>query len=411
MVGLVLAGGAARGAYEVGVLQYLVEDVSRALGADVPIEILSGTSVGALHACALVALADRPHECVRRLVNLWTNLDLSTALRFGAAEISAIAHAVWPCPRGLPFLPRSRSVVDSTALEEAIRQALPFGRIHGQIQAGNVRALAIAATNIATGQSTIFVDRTSFGPQVLGDRTSVTKHCWITIEHALASAAMPILFAPIEIEGAYYCDGGLRLNVPLAPAIHLGADNILVVSPRNFDETSDALLSAEHTEAFQSPWFLAGKALNAVLLDRIDTDLDRLEDINAILRAGSRRFGPTFASELNAALADEGRSAPLAPKRALLIRPSADIGRLASAFLREETPRRRRSPVRRILRTLADREGPRQADLVSYVLFDGDFAARLIELGRKDAQKQHDELCNLFSTRLQAPRSPLAASG
>jgi NTE family protein len=220
--------------------------------------------------------------------------------------------------------------------------------------------------------------------------------------HALASAAVPLLFPAVEVDGQLYCDGGLRQLVPLWPALRLGADALIVVSPRSetVDETPAARQRRER--AVVSPVYLAGKSLDALLLDHVDEDVDRMQQTNAILRAGSRRYGPEFVTEINRELRREGAH-DLRPVRAAVVRPSRDIGALAAEFVRSPGFTRRRPSLAALaLRLLAEADGSRETDLISYLLFDGEFAELLIELGRQDARNRHDELCSLYEASARA---------
>src|SRR5580704_14272497 len=202
----------------------------------------------------------------------------------------------------------------------------------------------------------------------------------------MASAAVPLLFPAVEIDGEYYCDGGLRQNVPLSPARRLGADGMIVVNPRFISSAPNApvegLVPSERVAAgYPGLLFLAGKALNALLLDRIDNDLDRLRRINEILDAGTRRYGPGFVEEINQELRNGG-SGGVRPLRAVHIRASEDIGALAADYVRSQAFAKRSSGIlARALRRIGQWQGEGESDLLSYLLFDGEFAAQLIELG------------------------------
>jgi NTE family protein len=215
-------------------------------------------------------------------------------------------------------------------------------------------------------------------------------------DHALASAAIPMLFPAVRIDDAFYCDGGLRQNIPLSPARRLGAEGLVVVNPR-YIGAPKPLVAEENLKSYPGPLFLLGKALNALLLDRIDNDIDRLQRINAILEAGTRRWGPTFVDELNAELEEHSRVSALQPLRVVHVRASEDIGAMAGEYVRSERFAESTSGIiARSLRRISEWEGEGESDLVSYVLFDGPFAAQLIELGRRDAKTRHAALCAFF---------------
>jgi NTE family protein len=403
-VAFVLAGGAARGAYEVGILSYVFTDVVRALGRKISLDILCGTSVGAINACALAASADDPSLAVDRLVREWTALRLPTLVRANTREILALIRS-FIAPHHVPVRPgqvRQGGVLDPTGIERIVHAAIDFPKIRDHLRAGRLRALTISTTDVATGKTVIFLERSEPGqPRWSRDPTIAVRATEIQAEHALASAAVPFLFPAVRIDDAFYCDGGLRQNVPLSPARRLGADGLLVVNPRYIGAPTPKL-KKENEASYPGPLFLAGKALNALLLDRIDNDISRLRRINDILEAGMRRYGPSFVDELNAELAVGSRVSDVRPLRVVHIRASADIGAAAGAYVRSpEFAARAGAVAGKVLRRMAEWEGEGEADLVSYLLFDGEFAARLIELGRRDAASRHEELCALFEARVE----------
>jgi NTE family protein len=215
--------------------------------------------------------------------------------------------------------------------------------------------------------------------------------------HALASAAIPLLFPAVRVASTYYVDGGLRLNTPLAPALRLGADRVLVVALRPHpSQAGEAALSEQRVEEYGSPLFLFGKLLNALLLDHVDTDLARMHVMNEMLDDGVAAFGPAFLEKLNAQAARDGRH-PFRPIRDLVIRPSADLAVLAGQILQGMSAERARSPLIRLAaRNLVDRRTP-ESDLLSYLLFDGEFLAPLAELGMRDARAREQDLVDFFT--------------
>ena len=201
--------------------------------------------------------------------------------------------------------------------------------------------------------------------------------------HALASAAIPFLFPAPRIDGAYYCDGGLRLNTPLAPALRLGADRLLIVGLRHMPTPAEEAALAAHREAnYSSLAYLAGKVLNALLLDHVDYDVDRLRLVNAILDTGARAYGPEFLRRIN---------------QVIYVIPSRDLAVMASECLEAH---RRGAGLRAWLSDAALRYTVRgiagEADLLSYLYFDRCYADHLIELGRADAEARADELIAFF---------------
>jgi NTE family protein len=394
-VALVLAGGAARGAYEVGVVQHIVEDVARSLGYDPPLDILCGTSVGALNTCGLAAYADYPRARAKKLVEVWTQLRSEQVLRVDRAELFSLMRALVGRPPALaPDATHGVGLVDPTAIEKLISDAVPFSRIQQLIERDVIHAVTVTATHIGTGRTVVFVARKEpVERHWSSDPTMVGEPVVLQPVHALASAAIPLLFPAVRVGNEFYCDGGLRQNVPLSPARRLGADGIVVVSPRHLPLRDPGAADVRANESiYPGPLFLLGKTLNALLLDRLDSDIDRLRRINKILEAGCRRYGATFLDEINAEMHSNMR-----PLATVLVRASEDIGRMSAEYVRDPAfAQRNRGVLGRLMRRMAEAEGGAQADLLSYLLFDGEYARRLIELGRGDARRQHEELCTFF---------------
>jgi NTE family protein len=392
---LVLAGGAARGAYEVGVIDYILGDVARQIGATPDIDILCGTSVGAINACVMASRARTPDDCRRVLTREWEDLELEQIVRGNTAELVRLFGSLVGRDRGYAQSGSARQggFLDPRGIEGIVHRAIPFASIEENLRTGHLRGLTISTTHLVSGKTVIFAAHSpDVSPRWSHDPTIVVKKSDIDARHVLASAALPLLFPSVFIDGECFCDGGLRQNVPLSPARRLGASGLIVVNPR-YIGSADLPTSGGRAP---SPLFVLGKALNALLLDRIDNDLDRLRRINAILDAGVKLYGPSFVDGVNAELGHE----PAAGVRALEvvhIRASEDIGRLAASYVGSpEFIRRAPGVVGRLLRRIGEWDARGEADLLSYLLFDGGFASQLIALGRRDARAHHDELCAFF---------------
>ena len=252
---------------------------------------------------------------------------------------------------------------------------------------------------MASGRTIVFVHRKGLDlPPWSLDPTITPRAVRITPRHAFASAAIPILFRAVRLDSEFHCDGGLRQNVPLSPARRLGARGVIIVNPRYVPSPTEVTQASATEDLFPGPLFLLGKTLNALLLDRIDTDLARLRSINDILDAGRRRYGEKFVDEINEELGHpKGRG--MRPMQSMLIRTSRDLGKLAAEFvLSPAFAQSARGVAGRLLRRLASRDARDESDLLSYLLFDGEFARQLIELGRDDARARHAELCEFFES-------------
>jgi NTE family protein len=396
-VALVLSGGGARGAYEAGVVRYLREDLAGDLGGQVQFDIISGTSVGAIHACFLAATADMPDKQGRMLVDRWESLVLEEMVSFGVKEFLR-APATLLGSGQIDVVEGQRrlgGIVQTSQLERMIRRLTPWSRISTNMDQGAVEALSVTATDIGSGKSVVFVQRRGGGlPEWSKDPFVRAQAVTIGHEHALASAALPILFPAIAVGERFFCDGGLRQNTPLSPALRLGADKVLVVGLRHKPPGNDV---PEESMPFPGAAFLVGKILDAFLLDHIDYDLDRLRRFNALIEAvhavGSGEHNQRFDEVVTAM-----RGAPYRVVGELMIRPSADLGEIAGHIAR--TGRFKGSGGGagiQLLRRLATARGADEADLLSYILFDGLYGAEVARLGYEDARVHHEELCRFLS--------------
>lgn len=395
--GVVLAGAAALGAYETGVLAYLVEDLARDLPVAIP-RVMSGTSAGALNAMALAAFADEPVLGIRALVRAWTELRLGQFLRPSSIELLSMFLDVTGVPQRLRRAFQIRSIrgglLDQTPIAELVAR-IPLGRIDEHLASGRLLGVAVSATRVATGAAVIFHQTAKLARAWQLEAHLIPIATRITAAHVLASAAIPLVFPTVEVGGDRYCDGGLRQMVPLSPAIHLGADRLLVVNPLSA-VPAGALFDAPATPV-TSPLYLAGKALNALFADRVETDLARLSRMTNLLRAGARCYGPSFEREINLELARAGEP-ELHAIDALCIEPSLNLGVLAGEHVTSRAfASRVPGGAGKLLRWIADGEPSRVRDLLAYLLFDGSFTAMLVELGRIDARARHDELCALLT--------------
>jgi NTE family protein len=405
-VALVLSGGGARGAYEAGVLSYLLHDLAPRLGRPVHFDIVTGTSVGAVHAC-YVGAWQQDADAGKRLVDIWRSLSLDRVFPVGPVDVFRVpwrlfglgtGGAVLPgTPEGIP--PRLPGLFDTSWMEAIVLHQISWPTLHQNIENGDLEALAVAATEIATGRSVVFVDnRSGTVPQWTRDPFVIPRPVRIGPAHALASAAMPLVFPAIQIDRTEYCDGGLRLNTPLAPALRLGADRVLVIGlryPRSSEE--EDRIARRRAAGSTTPTYLIGKALNALLLDRIEHDVDRLRLFNAILESGVRNYGTDFIRRINEPIIEQ-RNTPYRIVRNLLLRPSKDLGALAAECLHHQS--RSRSLGDWLSRNIAryvGRGALGEADLLSYLFFDRCYANHLIELGRHDAERAADELVAFLS--------------
>src|SRR5437899_9449409 len=402
-VGLVMSGGGARGAYEAGVLRYLLDDLPRRLGRPVRFDIVTGTSVGAIHACYVAGSIGQP-AAGQRLADLWRSLEVSGVYEFGTADLvfvplrllGIVGRQKHPPEPGIPE--RLAGLLDTRPLERLVRERIPWADLRHNIDSGAIEAVAVAATEIGSGKSVVWVDnREGVVRRWARDPFVIARPARLEPGHALASAAIPFLFPAPRIDGAYFCDGGLRLNTPLAPALRLGADRLLLVGLRHSPTPEEEAALAAHREAnYSSLAYLGGKVLNALLLDHVDYDVDRLRLVNAILDTGARAYGPDFLRRINQVI-EEMRGTPYRVVRDVYVVPSRDLAVMAAECLEAH---RGGAGLRAWLSDAALRYTVRgiagEADLLSYLYFDRCYADHLIELGRADAEARADELIAFF---------------
>lgn len=401
---LVLSGGGARGAYEAGVLRFIFEGLPARLGHAPRIDLVSGTSVGAIHACFVAATLHEGTERGARLAEVWESLALSELFGSAVGELLRLPRRMLSTLRAPSKLregappDRLYGLLNAEHLERIVREAIPWPRIRRNLAEGRLEAACVAATEIATGRATVFLDAKR-GPDAAWDHdpSMIAEPTKLGPAHALASAAIPMLFPAVRIGGTYYADGGLRVNTPLAPVLRLGADRVLVIALRKGatgGREGDA--AARRVGSYGNPLFLFGKVLNALLLDHIDNDLAHLRMLNDVVRQVRDVGGDDVLARVNqGVIAERGHAMRVIDD--LVVRPSQDVGVIAGEAMRGIGGPRPSTGVRLLLRAFDLGEEAFESDLLSYLLFDRSFTRRLVSLGYEDAQRQADELAEFFA--------------
>ncbi len=264
-VALVLSGGGARGAYEAGIIRYLREELPLATRNQVRFDILCGTSVGAVTACFLAATMDTPDRQGQLLCEMWTDLSLEKVYKVEGENLWSLTRKMWRAATNEPVRSegwRLYDILHPEPLEEMVRTRPPWPRISANLARGLFSALAVTATEIASGNSVVFVQRKEGGvPPWSRDPYTEARATIIGPEHAVASAAIPLLFRSVKIGDEFFCDGSLRQSMPLGPALRLGGQKILLISlkyrPPGEKRRSRALA------AYPTTPLLMGKVLNA----------------------------------------------------------------------------------------------------------------------------------------------------
>jgi NTE family protein len=394
---MILSGGGARGAYEVGVLSYVLDGFARVRGRAPRIDILCGTSVGAINACFLAAHLADPTQGIRRLVDLWTEIDLAGVLGFGFRQAMSLHRVV------LGGGDDASGLFDVTPMARLIEREIPWRAIARTLRHGHLTALSVSATEVTSGRTVIFMQTGPDGtlPTTAPPRT-IVRGALIGPPHALASAAIPILFPPVRIGRELFMDGGVRQNTPIAPALRLGATHVFAVG---LAREVRGIESGGEDQRPPSAAMVLGKVLNAFLLDHVQSDYEVLTRVNRMIEDGVAAYGPSFLPSVNKPVVDRG-DLPYRSVQSLVVRPSEDIGKLAATYVRSGALRKSGGVTRRML-SLLDVGEATEADLASYLLFDGAFAKKLIDLGRADAEARRHEIADFFGSASEdgTPRS------
>ena len=365
-----LSGGGARGAYQVGVLQYLAREFPTAIP-----EILTGVSAGAINAAFLAARQEPFVQKLDELAEMWSNLRTDQvfrvdhdlwwrALRWGGRLVSGGKSPLRP----------AKSMVDTRPLQESLARELHAGAdgaiegINTSLRAGWLRAFALTASSYTTGQSITWVQTREDCVMPSWERPQrKSSMCHLRVDHVMASAALPFFFPAIEVDGAWFGDGGIRLTAPLSPAIHLGATRILAVTTRYARTREEA--DRPMIVGYPPPAQVAGVLFNAIFLDQLEDDALQLRMLNTLIESHpeEKRMG-------------------LRPIQLLVLRPSEDLGRLANHY-EADMPK----AFRFLTRGLGTKE-TRSNDMLSLVMFQPDYVRHLIELGQSDAASKREHI-------------------
>ena len=373
--GLVLSGGGARGAYQVGVLS-AVQKISQTSGVEAKFDFLSGVSAGAINASSLASNCDNFQNAVETLVKLWSALSAENVFSTDSLTMGKIGLR-WMSELSFGSLMGTtpgRSLLETSPLRKLIHDNMDYDKVAQNINNGHLTALAVTALNYANSSSVTFIQ----GREGLHSWDKGRKHSEqtvITTDHIMASAAIPLLFPPVRVHDCYFGDGAVRNHAPCSPVIYLGAEKLMVIGVRRQG------LTAHEERAYSDPQApsvarVVNTILNGALLDAVEQDVERLKRLNGY-------------AELMAQ-GSSSEKTPLKPLNCLFISPSADIGEIAVKNA-QKLPR----IVRHLLNGLGTLEDA--SELISYLLFDPAFCQTLIEIGYNDGMAQKEEILEFLN--------------
>lgn len=378
---MVLSGGGARAAYQVGVLKYIADAFP-----DANFPIMAGVSAGAINIGQLANNVDSFKAAAEELLVNWKELHIdnvftpeSTLNFFRKLIMNGSGRSSEE--RITTSMAHQRGLADTTPLRAYLKEHLKIGEdgiLHGiseNIKNDRLKAVAMIATNYSTGQTTTFVEGFDVSSWARPNRLGVKTV--LTLDHIMASAALPFIFPAVNIGGAWYGDGGVRLTSPLSPPINMGADRIFVISTRYNRTRAEENKPSIH--GYPPAAQILGILMNAIFLDVLDHDALRMERINELI------------SEL-----PKDKRKDLRPIKLLLIRPSKDIGHLARDFEPQF------SGALRLFTSGIGSDETDSPDWMSMLLFQADFIERLIEIGYDDGASHHDEIAAFFDSEVTA---------
>lgn len=379
ITGLVLGGGGARAAYQVGVLHQLAKwfEQENKRQFDFPFKILCGTSAGAINAAALACSGRNFYQSTDRMMRVWENFssdqvfrsDSLGIIRTGARWLSALSIG-WMLRR------RPKCLLDNSPLSYLLHNLLQFRRLDEALENGNIHALAVTASSYSSGRSiTFFQTKKVIESWTRTQRVALPDR--ITVEHLLASAAIPFVFQAVKlsIEGnmEHFGDGSIRQLAPISPAIHLGANRVMVIGSSQSEKDHTAAI--EQRNAYPSLAQIAGHAMASIFLDSLSIDIERLSRVNRTLSL----LSPEMATKTS-----------LKPIELLVISPSQRIDEIAARHT-QDLPR----PVRTLLSALGATEAS-GSSLASYLLFESNYTRELIRMGIADTVAKREEVYKFF---------------
>jgi NTE family protein len=362
-IALVLSGGGARASYQVGVLAALAERVP-----DLQFPIITGVSAGAINAAFIAGHPSPLPEAIAQLRGAWLRLTPDTVYRVKTVKVArwALRLATQFMLRKLEGLRTVRGLMDMRPLSRFLAGVIDFGGIDANVESGRLRAVALTATSYTSGQTVTFVQ--GLPNMTMWERVQRSAvYTRLSLAHVMASSAIPLIFPAVRIGDAFYGDGSVRQTTPLSPAVHLGANRIIAVSMRTRHTTRLVAPDAEYPTTAQ----VMALMFNAIFLDALDADSERLERLNRLVARIPR----------DQATPDMERRIDM-----LMMRPSRDLGTLAEGMRPNLPP-----TFDRVVQAMGG-TGEGSQDFLSYLLFDPEYTGLLMELGYEDTIAAWDRI-------------------
>ncbi|MEM7589266.1 MAG: patatin-like phospholipase family protein [Myxococcota bacterium] len=398
---LALAGGGSFGAYEVGVLRYLREHLPPRVSKRIHFDIVCGASSGAINCCHVAAYNHTPQVQGHMLAQSWQELSIEDVYQARFSDLLRwrrffFGYAAKKGDNDPSKPARLGGLFNTAPLEQQLRKNMPWKQITTNIVQGRLQAVAVNALNLNSGKAHVFVQRAGGGvPAWSTDPRVHARPVILGAEHILASTAVPWIFPAVRLDGELYCDGSLKINTPISPAIRLGADRLVIIALDSHDNDSTRPLPDKQS-GYPSALFLLNRILAALMDDQADYNLKRLHRFNALAQAAHPPIqgGQPALRHMMTAM----RGASYRKIDTLVFRPSKRLGHVAIEYLKQGTLLQRAGGVvGTILRHLAKADGQHDGHILRFFLFDGEFACELMRLGMQDAHDQRQEIIDFFS--------------